>query len=1010
MVGGREKRRERREDANAEIIGVVVLIGILVLTVGLVTTQVFSMPPPLKVPAASLQITNQSDFVIVEHLGGDSLPLGELEVRIVYEDPVQPSSSRSGDFRDRPDTRVFSSEPFKNGDSFRVNGVSGGHIIGAALVWIGSEGAAVLAAFGDGLGPLVPGQIVGDYTPGPIYTPRTQPPVPTATTNWSSNWTLIANFTFAPPAGTAPLPVAFTDTSSGVNQTDGTSIIIDGWHWVFGDGYFSDEQNPPPHDYLVAGTYTVTLQVWNSTLGLSAQHQETVTVTEGIGPANASFMFVPQCDKYTYSFEPTVGFTHTMISWDFGDGSNPVNYTRNGTTGQIEGVVFHPYLTPGPYTVRMNASSPYVNGGQNVTVERLVTPPVATADFYANDYVDINSPREGFAPFVVQFHDISTNAAAGSHRWDFGDGTTSSDVNPIHTYSEPGRYTVTLTVRSVDCWESTANAKVRERYIEVYAPTDVDFTADHRRVLENQVVSFTDLSTGGNITARNWSFGDGQFSTEQNPVHSYTTHGDYTVSLTVINGNYTNSTPKPGYIHVIDPMSAQFGVNVTEGIEDLWVQFTDQTSTLCEPSAWSWDFGDGATSTEQHPVHIYTEPGIYTIQMTASNDLNSDPERKFAFIRVWPAAHADFSIAPDPAAVGDTVSFINTSTGGPMTSLTWSCTGTSTTPGFPVSGEEIQYLFTTSGTYQITLTVDNGHDTDSITKTLIVNPPPTTIPTTSPTTVPTTLAPGAITGMKWADLDRDGIRDLGEPGLPGWTIQIYRKVTNDYVLVTTTTTDASGYYGFGNLEKGMYEVREVMRSGFTQTAPPGGVHSEMHITGSTDYFTDRDFGNYLGDVSLNGASKSSIIVPDTYLQFRVTGLDSYITIGGEQISLPVGTTARLVIGSNGTGEINAGGTQITTFNFDDIDLYLDDALRKSGTTSGIYVRSYDSIESTLRLVMPSRSGWQQFVIGSTTFFNGESAQAVTLNGLRPSYATGTMNLANGGTYYVGGAVDYLLPS
>jgi PKD repeat protein len=148
-------------------------------------------------------------------------------------------------------------------------------------------------------------------------------------------------------------------------------------------------------------------------------------------------------------------------------------------------------------------------------------------------------------------------------------------------------------------------------------------------------VNFTDTSTGGPTTWA-WNFGDGGTSNLQNPSHTYSTPGTYTVSLTVTNSNGSDTETKTGYITAQTPVppSANFTGTPTSGSAPLNVNFTD-TSTG-GPTTWAWNFGDGGTSNLQNPSHTYSTPGTYTVSLTVTNSNGSDTETKTSYITVSP--------------------------------------------------------------------------------------------------------------------------------------------------------------------------------------------------------------------------------------------------------------------------------------------------------------------------------------------------------------------------------------
>jgi PKD repeat protein len=166
-----------------------------------------------------------------------------------------------------------------------------------------------------------------------------------------------------------------------------------------------------------------------------------------------------------------------------------------------------------------------------------VSPPVA--GFVADR-------TNGTAPLTVQFTDQSTGAA--SWLWNFGDGATSTDPNPMHIYGSGGSFTVTLTVSN----SAGPNSKTRVGYINVAAPPlapGADFTANTVAGVAPLNVQFSDQSTGS-PNAWAWIFGDGGTSSQRNPSHTYTTAGSFTVSLTVSNSSGQTMQSRFGYITV----------------------------------------------------------------------------------------------------------------------------------------------------------------------------------------------------------------------------------------------------------------------------------------------------------------------------------------------------------------------------------------------------------------------------------------------------------------------------
>jgi PKD repeat protein len=159
----------------------------------------------------------------------------------------------------------------------------------------------------------------------------------------------------------------------------------------------------------------------------------------------------------------------------------------------------------------------------------------------------------GTAPLAVQFTDASNCLNPTSWNWTFGDGTFSTTQNPVHVYTIPGTYAVSLAISNA----SGTNTTTKASYISVLqppVPATLPFSANVTSGGYNLTVQFTDLSPGTPLFW-NWSFGDGSFSTLQDPVHTYSQTDDtrrwYDVGLNVTNTSGYNSTLQPDYIHIM---------------------------------------------------------------------------------------------------------------------------------------------------------------------------------------------------------------------------------------------------------------------------------------------------------------------------------------------------------------------------------------------------------------------------------------------------------------------------
>ena len=165
---------------------------------------------------------------------------------------------------------------------------------------------------------------------------------------------------------------------------------------------------------------------------------------------------------------------------------------------------------------------------------------------------------------------------------------------------------------------------------------DTNFTGSPLSGTVPLLVIFTDNSIN-TPTSWNWSFGDGSYSTDQNPWHSYSVASNYTVSLTATNSVGTDVFTRTNYItvssSVVAPVAA-FSGSPTSGTAPLTVTFTDSSTNT--PTSWSWNFGDSSSvnATVKNPVHTYASAGMYTVALTATNSAGSNTATKTSYITV----------------------------------------------------------------------------------------------------------------------------------------------------------------------------------------------------------------------------------------------------------------------------------------------------------------------------------------------------------------------------------------
>ncbi|MDW5549945.1 PKD domain-containing protein [Methanosarcina sp.] len=247
----------------------------------------------------------------------------------------------------------------------------------------------------------------------------------------------VAKFSAKPTSGTAPLNVAFTDTSTGTPTS---------WKWTFGDGKSSTLQNPA-YTYSKTGNYTVSLTVKNAAGTNTKTIKNYITVKAATPKPVAAFSVTPTSGNVPLIVKFTDQSTGTPTSWkwSFGDGT----YSTKKNPSYI-------YDEVGKYTVSLTVKNDA--GSSTKTIKNYIVVnelKIPVSAFSA-------TPTSGKAPLKVQFTDKSTNSPT-SWKWSFGDGKTSTAKNPAYTYSKVGNYTVSLTVKNA----KGSNTKTMPGYIKV---------------------------------------------------------------------------------------------------------------------------------------------------------------------------------------------------------------------------------------------------------------------------------------------------------------------------------------------------------------------------------------------------------------------------------------------------------------------------------------------------------------------------------------------------------------
>ncbi len=429
------------------------------------------------------------------------------------------------------------------------------------------------------------------------------------------------------PVVISPSPVAsFSFTQNSICDT-GRAFFIDNstfattWQWDFGDNGSTDTstQQHPSYFYPKNGTYIVTLTV-SSAGGCSDMTTDTVIIYK-----NSVAAFIPSpntgCDSALVNFTSMTSNTLTRF-WDFGDAGN------NDTSS-----LKHPsylYTAPGTYPVSLTTTS--TEGCVDQAFDTIYIYPVPVPAFTASLYAACDSA-------TISFTDQSTGAQGWD--WDFGNGNTFDSLYPPpQFYDNTGIYVVRLTVTNSDSCSRTFRDT-----IEIFEITTASFTVSQDLFCDSGQVQF-DGSGTHNAASWAWDFDNGNTGTDTIPApEAFRTIGDFHVSLATISPDGCTDTLFDT-IQVRPSPTALFSAqNVCH---DSTLSFLD-SSTVYHPisaiSSWNWDFGDGNTSTDSLPVHIYATADTFNVTLTVATAENCVDDYSDTVV-VYAPPIAGFTIQP----------------------------------------------------------------------------------------------------------------------------------------------------------------------------------------------------------------------------------------------------------------------------------------------------------------------------------------------------------------------------
>ena len=409
-------------------------------------------------------------------------------------------------------------------------------------------------------------------------------------------------------------PVDSMNTSLTYQFIDASWGWPDSWAWEFGDGTTSSEQNPI-HTFPEEGTYIVTFSIWDSSGTCQSTYTEEVFI--GTTPWDCfNYFYYDYEDQYTLTFTGEAIWRENIeadsYSWDFGDGTTGEGQTVSHTFESNPNDVYTVCLItvsfdPATGDTCIAESCQEVWVGQQQDCE---------AWFF---YYPVDSMNTSL---TYQFMDASWGYP-DSWAWEFGDGTTSSEQNPIHTFPEEGTYVVTFSI-----WDSagTCQSTYTEEVFIGTNPWEC-FNYFYYDYEDQYTLTFTGEAYWNGMIIEadsySWDFGDGTTGEGQTITHTFESNPNdvYTVCLiTVSVDEATGDTCIAESCQEIwigqqqDCEAWSFYFPVDSMNSSLTYQFMD--ASWGYPDSWAWEFGDGTTSSEQNPIHTFPEEGSYIVTFT----------------------------------------------------------------------------------------------------------------------------------------------------------------------------------------------------------------------------------------------------------------------------------------------------------------------------------------------------------------------------------------------------------
>jgi len=394
--------------------------------------------------------------------------------------------------------------------------------------------------------------------------------------------------------------------------------------WTFGDGSAAviTHGGVIVHIYAQPGIYEVKhfMEKPNSNCKDSVVKKVTV---ESLELCSAQFIAKKQPATMTFEFinQSTAPSGIKSALWNFGDGSNAT------TTGNV----VHTYTASGNYNVCLTIETN--SGCKSTYCQQLL---VIDSSNLCNTTAKFGYQRDSLDCKKIKFINLSTPVSANVHfAWKFGDGTTSNDVNPSHVYAQPGKYYVCLVSESgTNCRKEYCDSVIVKCDTIVPNPCNITAKFEYKRdSFDCKKIKFINLSaTASNIIHFVWKFGDGTTSNDVSPTHVYAQAGKYYVCLVSEAGpncrkEYCDSVIVKCDTIVPNPcnITAKFEYR-RDSMDCRKIRFINLSTTVSNDIHFVWKFGDGTTSNDISPTHIYAQAGKYYVCLVSEAGPNCRKE------------------------------------------------------------------------------------------------------------------------------------------------------------------------------------------------------------------------------------------------------------------------------------------------------------------------------------------------------------------------------------------------